>query len=200
MNAGHTRLQMASYAACLLAALAVLAAGGRSIHAQSGGGYDLTWWTADGGGGMVSGGAAALHGTGGQPELGPALTGGGFALIGGFWPGGPASPLAVADLRAANDGGFLRLDWTAVTADVEGNSISGVTYNVYRAADAPYFSAGAPYASGISGATYADPDPNVIGNTAHSTYYLIRAVHSGLTSADSNRVGCFAFGLTPGTP
>ena len=62
------------------------------VHAQTGGGYDLTWWTVDSGGGMsVGSGSPApytLAGTAGQPDAGLALTGGGFTLVGGFWGGG----------------------------------------------------------------------------------------------------------------
>jgi hypothetical protein len=58
------------------------------VRAQSGDGYNLTWWTIDTGGACISGGGYALMGTVGQPDPSPALTGGGFVLNGGFWPGG----------------------------------------------------------------------------------------------------------------
>ena len=48
-------------------------------------GYALDWWTVDGGGGALSGGAYTLMGTAGQPDAGPVLEGGGYALVGGFW-------------------------------------------------------------------------------------------------------------------
>ena len=70
---------------CLLIAViafAVIA----TAHAQSGGGYDLTWNTVDGGGAMnATGGPYTLGGTIGQPDAGTALTGGEFTLVGGFW-------------------------------------------------------------------------------------------------------------------
>ena len=50
-------------------------------------GYDLSWWTADGGGGTSSGGNYSLSGTIGQPDAGPVLSGPGYQLSGGFWPG-----------------------------------------------------------------------------------------------------------------
>ncbi len=57
-------------------------------HAQTGGGYDLTWSTMDGGGDMFStGGSYSLGGTIGQPDAG-AWSGGGHILAGGFWSGG----------------------------------------------------------------------------------------------------------------
>jgi hypothetical protein len=60
--------------------------------AQTGAGFDLTWWTVDGGGGTVSGGGYTLTGTAGQPEPGPALSGGEYTLLSGFWPGGGEAP------------------------------------------------------------------------------------------------------------
>ena len=53
-------------------------------HAQSGGGYDLTWSTIDGGGGESTGGGFSLTGTAGQSDAG-LLSGGGYTLNGGFW-------------------------------------------------------------------------------------------------------------------
>ncbi len=58
------------------------------VWAQSGGGYNLTWSTIDGGGGTSAGGIYALSGTAGQPDAGPAMRGGGYTLVGGFWSGG----------------------------------------------------------------------------------------------------------------
>jgi hypothetical protein len=54
------------------------------------GGYDLSWWTVDGGGGDSKGGVYALGGTAGQPDVGPALSGGVYTLVGGFWGGAVA--------------------------------------------------------------------------------------------------------------
>jgi hypothetical protein len=65
--------------------------------AQTGGGYDLTWWTVNGGGGVSSDGGYTLMGTVGQPDAGVALSGGGYAVTGGFWPG-PISGSTVRDI------------------------------------------------------------------------------------------------------
>ena len=55
------------------------------------GGYDLSWWTVDGGGDTFSTGSGySLGGTGGQPDAGPAMSGTGYLLTGGFWPAGAA--------------------------------------------------------------------------------------------------------------
>jgi hypothetical protein len=63
-----------------LPALALLA----GLAAAQAGSLDLAWFTVDGGGGHSSGGAFTLSGTIGQPDAGR-LTGGSFALDGGFW-------------------------------------------------------------------------------------------------------------------
>lgn len=69
--------------------------------AQSGGSFDLTWNTIDGGGGVSTGGGFELSGTIGQADASPpsALTGGGYALTGGYWIGfGPwCTSLAAPD-------------------------------------------------------------------------------------------------------
>jgi hypothetical protein len=57
-----------------------------AAHAQSGGGYDLSWWTIDGGGvSFAAGGTFDLGGTVGQPDASNPLTGGAYSLTGGFW-------------------------------------------------------------------------------------------------------------------
>ena len=49
--------------------------------------FDLSWHTIDGGGGTSSAAGFTITATIGQPEPGPAMSGGPFELIGGFWPG-----------------------------------------------------------------------------------------------------------------
>jgi hypothetical protein len=52
----------------------------------------IDWFTIDCGGGASTGGGYALSGTIGQPDAAPGITGmsgGGYKLIGGFWPGIP---------------------------------------------------------------------------------------------------------------
>jgi hypothetical protein len=75
-----------------LVAIVLLAVVGSSVAlAQSGGALDLTWYSIDGGGQTTyasTGGSFALSGTIGQPDAGPALSGGAFGLGGGFWSGG----------------------------------------------------------------------------------------------------------------
>ena len=55
-------------------------------HGQAG--YEIVWHTIDGGGGTSAGGAYVLAGTIGQPDA-DWSEGGGYELLGGFWPGGP---------------------------------------------------------------------------------------------------------------
>jgi hypothetical protein len=62
----------------------VMAFAGVGLCAQT---YTLDWSTMDGGGGTSAGGDYVLEGTIGQPDAGPALSGGNYTLQGGFWPG-----------------------------------------------------------------------------------------------------------------
>ncbi len=79
MNLAHTLLATTVFALLL----------GTEASAQVGGPYDLSWNTIDGGGGTSNGGVYALSGTLGQHDAGPspAMTGGVYTLVGGFWPG-----------------------------------------------------------------------------------------------------------------
>jgi hypothetical protein len=83
-----TRMRLFSLVAVLVVVGLVAAAIGtaRVATAQTGGGYDLTWSTVDGGGGSSSGGEFTVDGTVGQHDAGT-LSGGTYALAGGFWSG-----------------------------------------------------------------------------------------------------------------
>jgi hypothetical protein len=59
------------------------------------GDYQIVWSTIDGGGGRSAGEQYVLTGTIGQPDAGYS-EGGGYELLGGFWPGGP---LCVVDFE-----------------------------------------------------------------------------------------------------
>jgi len=65
-----------------------------AIHvlAQSGGPYNLSRFTVSGGGGYSAGGSYTLAGTIGQPDAGNELTGGAYALRGGFWTATTSAP------------------------------------------------------------------------------------------------------------
>jgi len=82
----HTRLRATGLLLGLVTLL--LVGGGVLAHAQTGGGYDLTWWTVDGGGETVAiGGEYTLLSTAGQLDADPAASsGGGYTLLSGFWP------------------------------------------------------------------------------------------------------------------
>jgi len=85
----------------LLAAAALFGLASTALGAAmlSGGGqYDLSWHTIDGGGGYAAGGSFELEGTIGQHDAGPVMSGGAFALAGGFWGGGPVEGADVASI------------------------------------------------------------------------------------------------------
>lgn len=65
-----------------LAIMGALVAGSVSVRAEPG----IPWHTSDGGGGTSTGGVYKMMGTIGQPDAG-AITGGVYALHGGFWQG-----------------------------------------------------------------------------------------------------------------
>lgn len=76
-----------------------LAAIAPAAWAQSGGPYEIRAWTIDGGGiSNASGGVFTLSGTIGQPDAGPTLAGGSYALDGGFWPAAVSADVCLADL------------------------------------------------------------------------------------------------------
>ena len=74
-------LLLAGACCLLLAALVPLALAQTRVD------YDLSWWTMDAGAHVIDGGEYVLMGTTGQPDAGPVLSDGEYALQGGFWPG-----------------------------------------------------------------------------------------------------------------
>jgi hypothetical protein len=74
-------------------------------------GYKIDWFTIDGGGGTSTGGAYSLSGTIGQPDAGT-LSGGGFVLSGGFWPGAlELEQLGVPTLHIVRSGSSAVISW-----------------------------------------------------------------------------------------
>jgi hypothetical protein len=59
----------------------MLALTASTAHAQ----YAVDWHKISGGGGVSSNGAFQISGTIGQPDAGPAMTGGPYSITGGFW-------------------------------------------------------------------------------------------------------------------
>ncbi len=184
--------------AALLAGLALLISAVGAASAQD---PTVPWWVIAGGGGP-SGGAGEsilLNDTLGQPIIGSS-GGGAVDLDAGYWQQ-RYGPAAVTDLQASvATGPLLQLDWTVVTADTVGHTIAGVTYNVYRGQDTPYFTPGdTPYnPAPLADPTFTDTEATVLTSAAHSTYYVVVAVYNGLASAPSGHVGAFVFTLAPG--
>ncbi len=76
-------------------AIVLLLAASPGLQAQSGGNYDLTWNSIDSGGLILYGNGYELAGTVGQPDA-LLLTGGDYALSGGFLQDGTSFPLPVS--------------------------------------------------------------------------------------------------------
>jgi len=119
-----------------------------TLHAQP---FSIDWHTIDGGGSTSSGGVYSVIGTIGQPDAGPTMTNGQFAVTGGFW----ALPVAVQVTNAptlfitAAAPGFTTLSWDpptpgfvlqetwSLTAANWTNSTSGATNPVIVPATLP---------------------------------------------------------------
>jgi Dockerin type I domain len=84
---------------------------GTSVMARYFGGpddiLDLSWNTVDGGGGTSTGGSYVLGGTIGQPDA-ASMSGGTFALAGGFWPAVVQS--CPADIAPTGGDGLINID------------------------------------------------------------------------------------------
>lgn len=92
-------------------------------------GLAIPWSTVDGGGGTSTDGTFSLTGTIGQPDAAPAMTGGGFSLVGGFWAGIGACGAdwdGSGQVNSSDISGFLT-SWVAsvtagdLTADFDGS-------------------------------------------------------------------------------
>ncbi len=156
--------------------------------AQSGGGFDLSWSTIDGGSRTSSGGGFVLNGTIGQADAGGPISGGSFALNGGFWQPSCAVPQAVANESIQPASGSVQLSWASGAA----------TFNIYRAANDPYFTPETAYATS-SGSPWLDPDGAVMSNINANYSYLIRANNDCGESVNSQRLGEFDFALVAGS-
>jgi hypothetical protein len=92
MKANLSRMGVAGDGVALLAlvalsllAVTVFGSSGWIVAARVTDGYAGSWWTVDGGGGALRDGSYSLSGTAGQHDAGPALTGDGYTLVGGYW-------------------------------------------------------------------------------------------------------------------
>jgi len=96
----------------VIACCAALFPAPRSAKAQS---YSIDWFTIGGGGGASSGDSYTLNGTIGQPDAGT-LSGGGYALQGGFWPGIVVpSTTGAPTLFILSSGNNVVISWSPTT-------------------------------------------------------------------------------------
>jgi len=97
---------------CTMTLLAVGSLAVSGAQVASPGGFDLNWFTIDSGGGASLSGSPAFQMTStiGQPDAAPAMTGGGFAFTGGFWPGvKPINPCP-PDIVPPGGNGIVNVD------------------------------------------------------------------------------------------
>ncbi len=109
------------------------------------------------------------------------------------WTLPPQAPVVTISRSGSN----AVLNWAAVTLDTGGGATVVTSYQVFRSTS-PYF---APDVNTLW-ATVLTPgftDTGVVGNVGLvNYYYVVRAMNAGGPSVNSNRVGVFNFGLTPG--
>ncbi len=110
------------------------------------------------------------------------------------------APAAVGNLSVSRAGNSLVLSWSAVTSDINGNSLTVDHYIVYRRAGSPYFTpaSGDILAANVTGLTFMDDAPLLGADT--SAFYAIQAVSNyNQASATPTRLGVFSFGLQAGS-
>src|SRR2546426_401573 len=97
--------------------------------------YSIDWFTIDGGGGTSTGTVYAVSGTIGQPDAGPMMSGGSFALTGGFWSllslvQTPGAPLLSITLTSTNT---ALVSWpspsTGFTLQQNGNTVASANWS-----------------------------------------------------------------------
>ena len=102
----------------LLTFAAVIRAAGEELIPS----FDLNWFTIDHGGGISAAGGYDLHGSIGQLDASPNLTGGApgavYSMSPGYWPGVEPQPLCPADISPSITGdGIVNIqDLLAVVA------------------------------------------------------------------------------------
>jgi hypothetical protein len=113
--------------------------------------YSIDWHTIDGGGGTSTGGVYSVSGTIGQPDAGPTMTNGQYAVTGGFWalpsaiqtPGAPTLTIVPAGAGLAtvswspNTPGFILQETWVLSPANWTNSPSGSTNPIAVPATAP---------------------------------------------------------------
>lgn len=131
-----------------------------------------------------------MSGTIGQPDVGT-LSGGDYVFNGGFWVGAAAPCVVAAPVTTIGKvGDDVRLTWVGT---------SGISYNIFRAANDPYFIPGSIYAASVT-SPWTDPDDNELGEPGYSYYYLVLETDNNCgVTAVTPRVGAFNFGIIPGS-
>lgn len=78
--------------------------------------FEINWFTIDSGGGRSSNLTYVVDGTIGQTDAGTTMSGGGYAVAGGFWPAVDAVQVPGAPLLTlVRTGGNIALSWTPAT-------------------------------------------------------------------------------------
>lgn len=108
-----------------------------SLQAQ----YSVTWSRIAGGGGTSSGGGYSLNGTVGQHDVGPPMSGAGYAMLDGFWSGINSGQNAPPWLGISLSNNIATLYWplSAVGFNLEQTSFLSLP-NIWTTIPTPYLS------------------------------------------------------------
>jgi hypothetical protein len=105
----------------------------------------------------------------------------------------PANRGWIVRAQAAQHG--IKISWTAVTMDVNGNPITGVAYNLYRGTSSGAEGA-TPYITGITATTYTDTN----GVAATTYFYQVTTTATGKGESVKSAEVSAAFPLIQALP
>ena len=114
--------------------------------------YSIDWFTIDGGGGTSTGGVYSVSGTIGQPDAGATMSGGSYAIDGGFW-----SMIAAVQTPGAP---LLSIFHTTTNTVVISWPSPSTGFSLYQNGDlnsTNWMSAGTPYDDGTNKTVIVSP-------------------------------------------
>ncbi|MBN1893831.1 glycoside hydrolase family 88 protein, partial [bacterium] len=123
---------------------------------------------------------------------------GSFLMAKTFYRPGLHPPAKVEDLTIGEAGPYVNLFWSPVLLDVRGQSLSSVSYRIYRSEDPCFQTSGTDSTDNGSAVSFCESSATGIGNPARNGFYRIRALNAkGMLSEPSVPVGEFDRILSP---
>jgi hypothetical protein len=118
-----------------------------------------------------------------------------MAYVSPFAIEAPVPPAAITDLTATVAGSALRLSWSPVTEDEQGNPVVVDHYVIYRSENPSFSPVPADSIGGTAGTSYDDETAAIMDPSTNHYFNVKAADADGRLSADSNTVGEFDFDL-----